>query len=227
MKPALRACASFRFMLAACLALGSMGSIAAHAQQAAQMSVPGQDAAPQAAPLSKEDRVWLARIEQSLNKVTTFKARMQQLDADNKRTTGTVWMQRPGQMRLAYDAPTPLLLVANEGKVVFRDNQLDQTTVIPMDRTPLGLLLRQKVSLSGDVTVTGFTRENGMLEVSLVKTSSPGDGSLTLVFYQTPLALRSWSVVDAQGRETRVTLFDVHDGVSIPAETFTLPAQPE
>ena len=229
MKPALRAFASFRYLLAAGLLLGGMGCAGVgNAQQAAtNMSVVGQESAPQAATLTQSDRTWLGRIEQSLNSVTTFKARMQQLDAEGKRTTGTVWMQRPGLLRLAYDAPTPLLLVANDGKVVFRDSQLDQTTVIPMERTPLGLLLRQHVSLSGDVTVTGFSHENGLLEVSLVRTASPGDGSLTLVFYQTPLALRSWSVVDAQGRETRVTLFDVHDGVTIPADTFTLPAQPE
>nr|WP_279628883.1 hypothetical protein [Acetobacter persici] len=34
-------------------------------------------------------------------------------------------------------------------------------------------------------------------------------------------------MVDAQGRETRVTLFDVKSGITIPAGTFTLPAQPE
>lgn len=194
----------------------------------ARMSVPQQDSvAPEAAVLSEPDRAWLAKIEQTLNSASTFQARMQQLDADGKRTTGVVWMKRPGQMRLAYDPPTPLLLVANEGKVVFRDNQLDQTTVIPMERTPLGLLLRQHVSLSDDVTVTGFAHEGGLVQVSLVRTSSPGDGSLTLVFHDKPLALRSWSVLDAQGRETRVTLFDVHTGIAIPPDTFTLPAQPE
>lgn len=225
MKTALPVLSLRRFMLAVSLAAVTV-PVTVHAQQG-QMSVAGQENAPAAASLTASDKAWLTRIEQTLNGITTLKARMQQLDAEDKRTTGTVWMQRPGKMRLAYDAPTPLLLVANNGKVVFRDNQLDQTTVIPMDRTPLGLLLRDKVSLSGDVTVTGFSHENGLVEVSVVRTSAPGDGSLTLVFYDKPLALRSWSVLDAQGRETRVTLFDTHTGVAIPADTFTLPAQPE
>ena len=204
--------------------------------QNAQLTVNGIDIerqsntvtdAPQGITLSASDKVWLGKIEKALNSVTTIQAHMQQLDADGKRTTGVVLMQRPGQMRLAYDPPTPLLLVANQGKVVFRDNQLDQTTVIPMERTPLGLLLRQHVSLANDVTITGFQHEGGLVQVTVVRTSSPGDGSLTLVFYDNPVALRSWSVVDAQGRETRVTLFDVKSGISIPAGTFTLPAQPE
>lgn len=217
---------------ALCLALSVGGGVSALAPVAPAMAQEVAQAAPQAdAPqgitLSASDKVWLGKIEKALNSVTTFQAHMQQLDADGKRTTGVVLMQRPGQMRLAYDPPTPLLLVANQGKVVFRDNQLDQTTVIPMERTPLGLLLRQHVSLENDVTITGFQHEGGLVQVTVVRTSSPGDGSLTLVFYDNPVALRSWSVVDAQGRETRVTLFDVKSGISIPAGTFTLPAQPE
>ena len=177
--------------------------------------------------LSTAEQAWVGRIEQALNRSLTFEARIQQIDAQGRRTTGKVWMKRPGQMRLAYDPPSPLLLVASQGKVVFRDSQLDQTTVIPMDRTPLGLLLAPHVSLSDGVTVTAFRHEAGLVAVRLVRTAAPGDGSLTLVFYETPLALRSWSVVDAQGQETRVTLFDVHPGVDIPASMFDLPAQPE
>ncbi|MFT9063808.1 MAG: outer membrane lipoprotein carrier protein LolA [Acetobacter persici] len=219
-----------------CLALSVGGSVSALAPVAPALAQVGpqsavqnaqQAEAPQGTTLSASDKAWLGKIEKALNSVTTFQAHMQQLDADGKRTTGTVWMQRPGQMRLAYDPPTPLLLVASQDKVVFRDNQLDQTTVIPMDRTPLGLLLRKHVSLADDVTVTGFQHEGGLVQVTVVRTSSPGDGSLTLVFYDNPVSLRSWSVVDAQGRETRVTLFDIKSGITIPAGTFTLPAQPE
>ncbi|GBR50902.1 hypothetical protein CSR02_13775 [Acetobacter pomorum] len=216
----------FRAVLPAVAGLVLACSHAYAQDSASETAIPvASSSAPAPVALSAADQAWLKRIEQALNQSKTFQARIQQLDAEGKRTTGTVWMKRPGQMRLAYDPPSPLLLVANGGKVVFRDNQLDQTTVIPIERTPLGLLLRPHVSLSDDVTVTGFEHDNGLVQVTLVRTSSPGDGSLTLVFYETPVALRSWSVLDAQGRETRVTLFDVHAGADIPTSTFTLPAE--
>ncbi|MGF1276861.1 LolA family protein [Acetobacter pasteurianus] len=216
----------FRAVLLAAMGLVLAGSQAYAQDDAGETAIPvASSSAPAAVALSASDKAWLKRIEQALNQSKTFQARIQQLDAEGKRTTGTVWMKRPGQMRLAYDPPSPLLLVANGGKVVFRDNQLDQTTVIPIERTPLGLLLRPHVSLTDDVTVTGFQHDNGLVQVTLVRTSSPGDGSLTLVFYETPVALRSWSVLDAQGRETRVTLFDMHAGADIPASTFVLPAE--
>ncbi|QHM92273.1 LolA family protein [Acetobacter pasteurianus] len=216
----------FRVVLPAAMGLVLAGSQAYAQDDTGETAIPvASSSAPVPVALSASDKAWLKRIEQALNQSKTFQARIQQLDAEGKRTTGTVWMKRPGQMRLAYDPPSPLLLVANGGKVVFRDNQLDQTTVIPIERTPLGLLLRPHVSLTDDVTVTGFQHDNGLVQVTLVRTSSPGDGSLTLVFYETPVALRSWSVLDAQGRETRVTLFDVHAGADIPASTFVLPAE--
>lgn len=175
--------------------------------------------------LSPQDRVLLGKIEQELNRQSSFEAHIRQVDAAGKIETGTVWMQRPGRMRLVYDPPSPLLLVAAEGKVVFRDNQLDQTTVIPIDRTPLGLLLRAHISLSGDVTVTDFVRDSGLVQVTLVRTSAPGDGSLTLVFREKSLALVAWSVTDAQARQTRVTLSDIHAGQALADSLFVLPQQ--
>ena len=55
-----------------------------------------------------------------------------------------------------------------------------------------------------------------------MRSASPGDGSLTLVFADKPLALRQWSVIDAQRQETRVSLFDVELGGSFDQEMFAL-----
>ena len=53
------------------------------------------------------------------------------------------------------------------------------------------------MDLSGAVTVTAIQRLPGQLQVTLVRTDSPGDGSLTLIFADQPLTLRQWTVVDA------------------------------
>jgi len=174
--------------------------------------------------LSPADQQWVNRIEGALNAVTTLRARFQQIAPDGARTTGTAWLARPGRMRFEYAKPSQLLLVANDGKVVFHDGELGQTTTIPLERTPLGLLLRPGVKFSGDVQVTGFNHSGGFVRVTLVRTASPGDGSLTLAFSDSPLALKSWSVIDAQGRETHVDLFDVQLGAPVTPDLFVPPA---
>ncbi len=174
-----------------------------------------------AAVLSDADQASLSGISRYLNGLRTLKGRFLQVGPDGATTQGTVWLDRPGRMRFQYDKPSPLLLVAGHGTVVFHDSQLDQTTNIPVGQTPLGLLLADTISLSGDVTLTDFERPPGRLQLTLVRTKSPGEGSLTLMLNADPLALTGWSVVDAQGRETRLRLSAVQPGGTFDQSLFT------
>jgi outer membrane lipoprotein-sorting protein len=167
-----------------------------------------------------QDRADIARVEAYLGGLHSLKARFLQLDAAGRTSEGTAWISRPGRMRFQYDPPSPFLLVANHGEVIFQDKQLKQVSRLPLSSTPLGILLASSVRLSGKVTVTGIVRQPGQLQVSMIRTGSPGDGTLTLIFADNPLALRQWSVVDAQQNETRVSLFDVERGGSFDPKLF-------
>ena len=184
----------------------------------APMAALGQ--APDAATLTPADRGWVERVQQTLAGITTLKAHFLQIAPDGRTSQGTAWLDRPGRMRFEYARPSPLLLVAGGGKLVFNDSELKQTTSLPLEKTPLGLLLRPNLTLSGDVTLTAFHHADGQLQLTLVRTASPGEGSLTLIFSDQPLALRSWSVIDAQGRQTRVDLDSIMLGVSLPQSLF-------
>ncbi len=174
-----------------------------------------------AAVLSDADQATLTGIEAYLNNLTTLKARFLQTGPDGQTVQGTAWLSRPGRMRFEYDKPSPLLLVAGHGLVVFHDAKLNQTTNVPIGKTPLGLLLRDKITLSGDATVTDFQRQPGQIALTLVRTSAPGDGSLTLYFSDSPLALIAWSVIDTEGRETRIRLSNVALGGKFDSSLFT------
>ena len=170
--------------------------------------------------LTPQDRADLTRIEVYLNGLRTLKARFLQVSPDGGTTEGNAWLQRPGRMRFEYDKPSPFLLVAGFGSAVFYDSQLKQTTSVPLDTTPLGILLADNFKLSGDITVTAINRLPGQIQVTTIRTASPADGSLTLVFSDAPLALRQWAVVDAQRQETRVSLFSIELGGNFPQRMF-------
>ncbi len=170
--------------------------------------------------LTAQDRTDLARIETYLNSLKALKARFLQVAPDGSTSEGNAWLQRPGRMRFEYDKPSPFLLVAGFGSAVFYDKQLNQTTSVPLGTTPLGILLADNFKLSGDLTVTAIQRLPGQIQVTTTRTSSPADGSLTLVFADQPLALRQWAVMDAQRQETRVSLFSIQLGGDFPARMF-------
>ncbi len=173
------------------------------------------------APSTAQDLSDIARAEAYLNTIHTLKARFQQIAPNGAVSGGTAWLQRPGRMRFQYEPPAPFLLVAGHGLLVFNDSQLEQTSNLPLDRTPLGLLLRDNLKLSGDITVTRILRYPGQLQLTVTRTASPADGSLTLIFADNPLALRSWTVIDAQRQETRVSLYDIQLGGTFDQSMFT------
>ncbi len=175
--------------------------------------------------LTAQDRADLKRIQDYLDNLRALKARFLQVASNGAVSRGTAWLERPGRMRFEYDPPSPYLLVAGHGLLVFHDSSLQQTTNIPLSRTPLGILLANRVNLSGDVTVTGMQHLPGQVQVTLVRTDSPGEGSLTLVFSDNPLALRQWTVVDAQRQATRVTLYDVKRGGTFNQDLFQFTTQ--
>jgi len=210
-----------RFSMRALFVGGFLGGILAIAP--GTVLAQGAAATPQAAVLKPTDAGWIARVQDALNAIHAIKARFQQIAPDGSRSTGQAWLDRPGKMRFDYDKPSPLLLIANDGKVVYQDRELGQVTTLPLDRTPLGLLLRPNLRLSGDVTVTAFQHDHGLVQVTLVRTATPSEGSLTLIFNDSPLTLKSWVVKDAQGRETQIDLFNVVSSSSNPATLFALP----
>jgi outer membrane lipoprotein-sorting protein len=167
-----------------------------------------------------QDAADLARIEAYLNSIHTLQAHFLQVAPDGTMSEGTAWLERPGRMRFQYDPPAPFLLVAAHGNLVFEDRSIQQVSNVPLTLTPLGILLADHVSLSGNVKVTAIQRLPGQLQVTLVRSGSPQDGSLTLLFTENPLALRQWTVLDAQRRETHVTLYNVQQGVNLDPKLF-------
>ncbi len=166
------------------------------------------------------DAAVLRQVEAYLNGLRTLRARFLQVGQNGASAQGTAWIWRPGRMRFDYDPPEPLLLVASGGQVLMYDRELRSPTTVPASTTPVGLLLRPEIRLSGDITVTAVERRGGFLHVSLHRTGAAAEGRLTLSFQEQPMQLRQWTVLDAQARETRVTLYEIDTTTQPNARLF-------
>jgi outer membrane lipoprotein-sorting protein len=177
--------------------------------------------------LNEQDRADVARIEAYLNALRTLTARFVQVAEQGGVAEGRIYLQRPGRLRLEYADPVPLLVVAARGQIIQHDRQLKQTTYLPLSSTPAAILLRENVTLSGSVTVTGIERGPNSVRVTLVQTDDPRAGRLTLAFAERPLQLTNWVVVDGQGATTRVALSEIQNGVQIPSQLFEFRDEPQ
>ncbi|UYH52065.1 outer membrane lipoprotein carrier protein LolA [Candidatus Kirkpatrickella diaphorinae] len=166
---------------------------------------------------------WVARIAETIQSIQSSRSHFEQLAPDGTVSHGTVWLDRPGKMRFAFERPETLLIVANHGKLVYQDKELEQVTSLPLESTPLNLLLQSKVAFSGSVSVTGFQEDGRDIHLTIIQKGKAEEGSLTLDVQKSPLVLRGWRVVDAQGQSTQVTLSDTQFNVPMPAKLFNLP----
>ncbi|MGH6917256.1 MAG: LolA family protein, partial [Geminicoccaceae bacterium] len=177
-------------------------------------------AAPVRPALPESAREPIARVEAYLNGIDTLRSSFVQINPDGGQVTGELYYARPDKMRLEYDPPSRILIVANRWEVIYHDRRLKQVSHLLTGSTPLGFLLEEEIELGGDVTVTGVEQAGGELRVTLVRTEEPDQGSITLVFAEQPLELRRWTVVDAQGLPTHVVLDGIETGVPLDDELF-------
>ncbi len=172
------------------------------------------------AALTPADQGEVRRVEDYLNGIKTLKARFLQVDSQGGTAEGTLYISRPGKLRVDYDPPNPNLLIANNGLLIHYDRALKAPAYLPLNSTPAGLLVRDHLSLSGDVTVVGVKRGAEALRVTVTQTSDPRAGQVTFVFGEKPFVLNSWQVTDAQGAETRVSLYNEESGISLDPSLF-------
>ncbi|MHA1113068.1 MAG: LolA family protein [Alphaproteobacteria bacterium] len=176
-------------------------------------------APPAAENLDTETR---ARIEAYLNDLDTLKARFIQVSDSGNVAQGTLYMDRPGRMRIDYDPPAKVVLVADGIFLIHIDYALESVTHLPLSSTPAYFFLRDEVRLDGEVTVTAFERGAGVLRLTLVESDEPEAGALMLTFSDRPLELRQWTVIDPQGARTSVSLIGLRTGMALDPEIFNL-----
>lgn len=176
-------------------------------------------APPVAVALGTQELADLQRVAAYLNSIRTMYARFRQVSSNGGAASGQLWMARPGRMRFEYDPPSPILLLADMFYVYYIDKELVEMSKVGLKSTPAWLLLRDPITFD-DLIVTRFDRGANTLRITVVETSDPDTGSLTMVFSDRPLALRQWSIVDQQRKTTTVSLVDERFGMALDPKLF-------
>lgn len=173
-----------------------------------------------AARLTAQDKTDLKRVENYLESLSTLKSGFLQVSSNGGVASGKFFMSRPGKLRFEYDPPASILMIADGIFLVYIDKELDQVTHVFLKSTPVNFLVREDIRMNGDITVTKIGRSPGVLRLTVQDTDEPEKGYLTLIFADNPLALRKWTVVDAQNIRTNVTLTGLETGMILDPKLF-------
>ena len=172
--------------------------------------------------LTAADRALVDRASAYLDGLGQAKGRFVQTDARGIQTTGDLYLQRPGKMRFAYDLPQGLLVVSDGYNVSVADSRLKTFDRYPLGATPLALLLARHVRLDKGVIIDQVTPLVDGFTITAHDGRKQAEGRIRLVFSDTPLSLKSWTVTDAQGQKTQIELADFRPTRGLAASLFQL-----
>ncbi len=172
--------------------------------------------------LGDDDRQAVDRIAQYLDSLKSFRATFVQTGAFGD-GAGTIWLDRPGHLRIAYAGSPAKTLVAANGRVDVFDGATGGSTTMPLSRTPLEMLLTPSITLTGAVTVTAYSTTPGLNTLTIEKTAAPGQGSLTLYLSPAPLSLVAVLVKDAYQRPLMIQLSDIQRNPPLTDDLFQFP----
>ena len=178
-------------------------------------------AAPAAAAPAPTREKTIADIENYFNGIKTIKSRFYQISDNGRTAQGDFYVLKPNKMRLEYDPPHPVEVVADGYYLIFHDKKLEQVTYLDLDDNPASMILKENFSFDKEgLIITDFAVENGLISVTVMKNNQPAAGQITLVFRDKPLTLRQWRVTDAQQITTVVTLDNMEINPPLDAKLF-------
>ncbi|KQU83172.1 hypothetical protein ASD99_06955 [Mesorhizobium sp. Root695] len=138
-----------------------------------------------------------------------------------EKTGGRFFLQRPGKIRFNYAGQSGVSVIADGKSLVVYNKKLKTSRLYALSKTPLKLLLDNKVDFSGR-RLKSIRDDGAQIIIKLADKSAFGNSSITMVFDRKSLDLRKWSLTDERGLTTTVTIFNVKQGVRPPAGTFTI-----
>lgn len=166
------------------------------------------------------------KIENYLNNIKTIKSSFVQTASNGNTTEGTLYIEKPNKIRMEYAAPADYMIVGDGKDIVFNDKELDQVTHIDYDDIPATLILSNKIHIDGKkLKITDFYKDSGTTEAVLEYTENKDIGPITLIFGNQPFELKQWKVIDTQGVEVTISLYNMERDIDLSETLFKFKQQ--
>jgi outer membrane lipoprotein-sorting protein len=164
----------------------------------------------------------LDRVSAYLNSIKTMRGGFTQIGPQGQVDQGKFYILKPGKIRFDYDPPNPTLVISDGLSIAVYNTRLNTANRYPLTGTPLNLLLSDHLDLKKSSVITGVQHSPGQLIVTGRASDRNATGNITIVFTNPTLELRQWTIVDAQGLPTTVSINNVQQGVPLPESAFKI-----
>jgi outer membrane lipoprotein-sorting protein len=152
----------------------------------------------------------VARANAWLDAARFITADFVQIGPDGKRSEGQLSMARPGRVLFQFTNPPRFEIVADGRSVAIIDHKLNTQDEYFIAQTPLKFLLADHIDLARDTRVLSVAQEGDAVTIEIEdRAAFGGTAHVSLIFDASTFALKQWTLIDAQGFQTVVTLFNL------------------
>ncbi|RCW25782.1 outer membrane lipoprotein-sorting protein [Ciceribacter lividus] len=162
------------------------------------------------------------KIADHFSSVKTMMGEFVQFGPRGEQTGGKFFIERPGKLRFNYEKPSPMRVISDGKNVVIGNTKLKTWDLYPLSKTPLSLLLSNRIDL-GHQMVRDVKEESDLTTIVLGDRTVFGDSTITLMFDPKTFDLRQWTITDAQAKDTTVMIFNVKTGTAFDPSVFEIP----
>ncbi len=171
--------------------------------------------------IGKKDAKAIAKISKHFSSVPSMVGEFIQFGPNGEQTGGKFYLKRPGRIRFDYHKPSPITVKADGKTVGIHNKKLKTWDFFPLKKTPLRLLLADKISVR-DKSIKSVKQEPDLTTVVLGNKSVFGNSKITLMFDPKTFELRQWTITDNQGKDTSVMIFNVKKNVKLSSKLFRM-----
>ncbi len=164
------------------------------------------------------------KIADHFSSVKTMMGEFVQFGPRGEQTGGKFFIERPGKLRFNFEDPSPIRVIADGKNVVIGNLKLKTWDIYPLSKTPLSLLLSDKIDLQNQ-TVRDVKEESDLITIVLGNKSIFGDSTITMMFDPKTYDLRQWTITDLQNKETSVMIYNVQNGTQFDDKVFQIDYQ--
>jgi len=161
------------------------------------------------------------KIADHFSSIRTMTGDFVQFGPRGEQTGGKFYIARPGRLRFNYEAPSGYRVISDGQSVVIDNRRLNTMDLYPLSKTPLKLLLDDRIDLTGR-RVTGIKEEPDVITIQMADRSVFGNSRISLMFDAKTYDLKQWTITDAQGKNTTVLIDNVQQGVPLDAGLFKI-----
>ena len=155
---------------------------------------------------SVNSQILSSQIEKFFKNLATLEADFIQVSSSGNVSSGKIYLDLPGKLRIDYINPNNLLITSKGFWIVIQDRETKTTNNIPVKSTPFSILLENKLIFKNENFKTEYSLASGIITLKIESQNKDIAESLIMEFSEKPFSLKKWIISDTFGEKTTVLI---------------------